>query len=38
MVFRLVSMQCPTSGQKRAAGPLELELQMDVSHHVAAGN
>jgi hypothetical protein len=25
-------------GQKRASDPLELELQMVVSHNVAAGN
>jgi hypothetical protein len=25
-------------GQKRALDPLELELQMVVSHHVCAGN
>ena len=34
-----VLCECGTSGgQKRALDPLELELQMVVSHHVAAGN
>lgn len=28
----------PLRGQERVTGPLELELQVDGGHHVAAGN
>ena len=38
-VFRVLCTHAWYSGgRKRALGPLELELQMVVSHHVGAGN
>lgn len=40
-VYVDVSITCMSgaySGQKRVLDPLELELQMDVSHHMDVGN